>query len=145
LTPVITILYAQARRKWICETVARVQAEKQSESQVTEEEVTAEVEGDVDGEDVSGEDEPLNPPLNVQVMFLEIICDDQNIIRSNVVETKMNSPDYRGISQDKAVEDFLNRIKFYESVYEPLDDMDEGDLSYLKLINVGRRLVCNNM
>ena len=34
---------------------------------------------------------------------------------------KLTSPDYKGVDPDEAVEDFLLRIKNYETVYETLD------------------------
>ena len=36
-------------------------------------------------------------------------------------EVKVTSPDYVGIDQDEAVQDFSRRIKNYETAYEPLD------------------------
>ena len=34
---------------------------------------------------------------------------------------KVTSPDYVGVDQDEAVQDFSRRIKNYEEAYEPLD------------------------
>ena len=36
-------------------------------------------------------------------------------------EVKISSPDYIGMDQDDAIQDFTRRIKNYESAYEPLD------------------------
>ena len=44
------------------------------------------------------------------MLFCEIICDDPKIIDKNIVLTKLNNPDYKGIDPDKAVTDFKNRI-----------------------------------
>lgn len=60
----------------------------------------------------------------------------------NVRETKLSMPDYAGKSADDAVEDFLNRIRHYESVYETLT---EEHLSFIKTIDVGRQLICNRV
>lgn len=82
---------------------------------------------------------------SVHCMFLEIVCNDENIIRSNVRETKLYSPDYSAMDPETAIDDFLKRIDFYKQVYQPLDDAHEGHLSYLKLIDVGCQLVANRL
>ncbi len=41
-------------------------------------------------------------------------------------EVKIFNPDYTNIEPDKAIEDFHERIKHYESVYEPLSELEEG-------------------
>jgi broad specificity phosphatase PhoE/predicted kinase len=78
----------------------------------------------------------------LHVLFIESICTDQTIIDATVRETKLHSPDYAGIAPDAAVKDFLERIGHYEGVYESLDDEDQ---SYIQLIDVGRRAVCNRI
>ena len=36
-------------------------------------------------------------------------------------EVKISNPDYRGMDQADAIQDFTMRIRNYESAYEPLD------------------------
>ena len=48
-------------------------------------------------------------------------------------------------NKDEAINDFLKRIKMYEKAYEPLDDEKDEDLSYIKIINVGKRFLVNNV
>ncbi len=74
----------------------------------------------------------------VPLVFIESICDDPAVIDANVRETKLSMPDYAGVEAGEAVRDFRARIAHYERVYEPLDD-DEG--SYIKIIDVGRKVV----
>ena len=78
----------------------------------------------------------------VRVFYLESICNDPAIIAANVRETKLRSPDYANMDEALAVRDFETRIEHYASVYEPVDD-DEG--SYVKLIDVGRKVVANRV
>ena len=42
-------------------------------------------------------------------------------------EVKIFTPDYTNIDSDRAIEDFKERIKHYEEVYEPLSDNMEGE------------------
>lgn len=79
--------------------------------------------------------------LRIQLVFIETICNDEGIIRLNVQETKLKSPDYHGKPEAEAVADFLRRIAMYESVYQTLSDSEEGDYAYIKVVDVGRQLI----
>ena len=46
-------------------------------------------------------DSLLNP---VQLMFLEIICNNSKIVDKNIKRTKLSAPDYVGMDPDQAVE-----------------------------------------
>ncbi len=77
---------------------------------------------------------------NLEVLFIESICEDPTIIEANVRETKLSSPDYANVEPDEAVRDFRARIDHYARAYEPIHE--EG-YSYIKLIDVGRILVAH--
>lgn len=81
---------------------------------------------------------------NIETLFVESKCDDEDLIKSNVLEVKTTSPDYKGQDPEAAVQDFLNRIKNYEKVYQTIDQ-DESDLTYVKLINVGHQVIINKI
>ena len=74
---------------------------------------------------------------NFQVVFIESICTDASILDKNY-RMKLGNDDYRGMDPAAALEDFLARVAKYESVYEP---MTEDDLSYIKLYNVGEKVL----
>lgn len=78
----------------------------------------------------------------VEVLFVESITEDDRIIDQNVRETKLKSPDYVGVDPEQAVRDFRARIAHYEQAYEPVD---ESDTSFVKVIDVGRRIVANEI
>lgn len=78
----------------------------------------------------------------IELVFIESICNDPAVIDANVRETKLSMPDYAGVDPEEAVRDFRARIAHYERVYEPLDDSDG---SYIKIIDVGRKVVLNKM
>lgn len=81
----------------------------------------------------------------LQVVFIESACEDERIIEANIRETKLTSPDYVGVDPDEAVADFRARIAHYASVYEPLADQGDDQLSYIKLIDVGRVIVVHRL
>ena len=82
---------------------------------------------------------------NLALVFVESICDDASLIRANVMEVKTSSPDYKNQDPEEAAQDFMERIRNYESVYQSIDERDEDDLTYVKLINVGRKIVANRL
>ncbi|CAM9115090.1 unnamed protein product [Ectocarpus fasciculatus] len=78
---------------------------------------------------------------NVHLLYVESICDDQEVLQSNY-ELKLQNADYRGMDPDQAKKDFMDRVRAYEKVYESIeDDEDGGNICYLKLINVGQKTI----
>jgi len=49
--------------------------------------------------------------------------------------------DYKGVEADEAITDFLERIKHYEEIYEPISEEDEAHFSFIKLFNAGEKYV----
>lgn len=80
----------------------------------------------------------------VETLFVESKCDDEEMIMANILEVKTTSPDYKGQDPEEAAQDFRNRIRNYEKVYETLDE-DESDITYVKLINVGSQVIINRI
>lgn len=81
----------------------------------------------------------------IEPMFLELWCDDDELILHNIIDVKTTSPDYQGQSADVATADFLKRIKHYESTYEPLDRDHDRQLTFIKLVNVNSQIVLNRI
>lgn len=83
---------------------------------------------------------------NIEVIFVESKCDDENLIMANIRDVKTTSPDYQGQDPETAALDFRNRIRNYEKVYKSLnEDGDEEDLTFLKIMNVGKQVIINRI
>ncbi|XP_042191233.1 6-phosphofructo-2-kinase/fructose-2,6-bisphosphatase 3 isoform X2 [Callorhinchus milii] len=81
-----------------------------------------------------------------KVFFVESVCDDPSVVAANIMDVKLSSPDYSDCNQTDAMEDFLKRIECYKATYQPLDpDNYDKDLSFIKVINVGRRFLVNRV
>lgn len=78
----------------------------------------------------------------LRVVFVESVCHDEELIASNIRQTKLHMPDYAGMDPDEAVRDFGARIAHYERVYEPVEE-DEG--SFIRIIDVGRKVVAHRV
>lgn len=81
---------------------------------------------------------------NIETLYVESKCDNEDIIMGNIMEVKTTSPDYQGQNPEDAARDFRNRIRNYEKVYQTIDE-DEKDLTYVKLINVGHQVIINQI
>lgn len=80
--------------------------------------------------------------LPIKLLFIESVCTDEKMVDENIRNAKVGLPEFSHLSPEDAFRDFKARIKHYESVYEP---MDEEDLSWIKLINCGKRVENNNI
>ncbi len=81
---------------------------------------------------------------NIETLYVESKCDDEAIVMGNILEVKTTSPDYQGQDPEAAAQDFRNRIRNYEKVYETIDE-DEKDLTYVKMIDVGKQVIINQI
>lgn len=55
-----------------------------------------------------------------QLIWIESICNKQEIIQENIYKVKVNGQDYKSKTMEEAQIDFRERIKYYEKVYETL-------------------------
>jgi 6-phosphofructo-2-kinase/fructose-2,6-biphosphatase 2 len=80
----------------------------------------------------------------IETLYVESKCDDEELIMSNILEVKTTSPDYVGQDPEEAAQDFRNRIRNYEKVYQTIDQ-DESDMTYLKIMDVGKQVIINRI
>uniref|UniRef100_A0A669Q722 6-phosphofructo-2-kinase/fructose-2,6-biphosphatase 4 n=3 Tax=Neognathae TaxID=8825 RepID=A0A669Q722_PHACC len=80
-----------------------------------------------------------------KTFFVESVCVDPEVIAANIVQVKLGSPDYVDCSNDEATEDFMKRIECYKNSYETLDENLDKDLSYIKIMDVGRSYLVNRV
>ncbi|PSN37760.1 6-phosphofructo-2-kinase/fructose-2 [Blattella germanica] len=79
--------------------------------------------------------------MGFKLFFVESVCDDPQIIEQNIMEVKVNSPDYKNMNTEMALKDFLQRIEHYQERYMALDENKESDLSFMKIYNTGEKVV----
>ncbi|GAA5969778.1 hypothetical protein JCM11641_008039 [Rhodosporidiobolus odoratus] len=78
----------------------------------------------------------------VNVFFIENICDREDIVEANIRSVKISSPDYAGWAPDLAVKDYMLRIAAHAKRYET---METSGGPFVKIYNIGERLVVNNI
>lgn len=81
---------------------------------------------------------------DIFLLFVESICDNDEILNRNY-SLKLRNDDYKDMDPAQAKRDFLERVKAYEQVYQTLEDEEgDGDIAYLKVINVGEKIVARH-
>eukprot|EP00512_Aurantiochytrium_limacinum_P005207 CAMPEP_0171498374 /NCGR_PEP_ID=MMETSP0958-20121227/7813_1 /TAXON_ID=87120 /ORGANISM="Aurantiochytrium limacinum, Strain ATCCMYA-1381" /LENGTH=868 /DNA_ID=CAMNT_0012032763 /DNA_START=697 /DNA_END=3303 /DNA_ORIENTATION=+ len=75
------------------------------------------------------------------VVFIEVICDDEEVLMENLLSKVRNSPDFEGMDEEKALGDLRARIAAYEKAYEPVDE----DVSYIKIYNMSSKMLANKI
>jgi 6-phosphofructo-2-kinase len=78
----------------------------------------------------------------IKVLFLESICSDPAIVQKNV-HLKLSGPDYKDMDPQLALKDFTERLHNYEKAYETIED--DENLQYIKMIDVGKKVVAYNI
>ncbi|KIL55383.1 hypothetical protein M378DRAFT_24899 [Amanita muscaria Koide BX008] len=78
----------------------------------------------------------------IHVVYLESLCDNEEIIETNIRNVKISSPDYRGWDPNKAVQDYYTRIRNQEKHYQTVE---ETEWPFIKVINVGERIEVNKV
>jgi len=78
----------------------------------------------------------------IQVLFIESICDDPAVLEDNLKHKVKSSPDFVGVAADLAKAEFMARIRKYEQVYKTIND---DLMSYIKVINLSSKVVCNQI
>ncbi|KAF9080581.1 Fructose-2,6-bisphosphatase, partial [Mortierella sp. AD031] len=79
---------------------------------------------------------------DVEVMFIESVCEDEAIQLANAIEAQMHSPDYEQMEPELALQDFKARAGMFKEKYETITDRDQA---YIKLIDAGSQVIVNRI
>jgi len=80
--------------------------------------------------------------LEVQVMFIESVCEDEAIRLANAIEMQRFAPDYERMDPKLALQDYSDRVGHYKGHYETIT---ENDLTYIKLIDAGSQVIVSQI
>ncbi|CEQ39868.1 SPOSA6832_01426, partial [Sporobolomyces salmonicolor] len=82
----------------------------------------------------------------LRLLFIESVCTDPAVVAANIaVKVASGDPDYDGQEPSQAEKDFRERIKHYEESYQPLDEKLDGEMTYCKMVNVGKQVTVNRI
>ncbi|XP_065216558.1 6-phosphofructo-2-kinase/fructose-2,6-bisphosphatase-like [Planococcus citri] len=80
-----------------------------------------------------------------KVLFVECLCDDEELLERNEKEILQFSKDYRQMSTEKASIDFHYKIEHYKEQYESMDSKIEPDHGFIKVFNGGQSLLAHRL
>jgi predicted kinase len=75
------------------------------------------------------------------VVFVESLCDDEELLSENFRFKVVNSPDFKGMDEEEAIADLRARVQKYEDQYEAVDDDSQ---SYIKVFNLSSKVLVNH-
>jgi len=75
------------------------------------------------------------------VIFVEALCDDEEVLEVNMRTKVQFSPDFAHLTEEQAFADLKMRIAKYEQVYETVQD-SEGP--FIKLYNLSSKVMANH-
>ncbi|SCV05421.1 LANO_0H07118g1_1 [Lachancea nothofagi CBS 11611] len=78
----------------------------------------------------------------IKVLFLESVCSDKATVEKNI-QLKLFGPDYKGKDPETSLQDFKERLSNYVTAYEQVED--DEDLQYIKMIDVGKKIISYNI
>ncbi|CAI4396352.1 BCE_3a_G0027320.mRNA.1.CDS.1 [Saccharomyces cerevisiae] len=79
---------------------------------------------------------------HLKVLFLESVCSDHALVQKNI-RLKLFGPDYKGKDPESSLKDFKSRLANYLKAYEPIED--DENLQYIKMIDVGKKVIAYNI
>nr|CAD7435130.1 unnamed protein product [Timema monikensis] len=79
--------------------------------------------------------------LGFKLLFVEFVVEDEEILSRNIKEVLMNSPDYKDMAMEKALDDFEQKVQHYMEQYETMSSSQDKLYSFLRILNQGVILV----
>eukprot|EP00515_Schizochytrium_aggregatum_P006538 CAMPEP_0202071992 /NCGR_PEP_ID=MMETSP0964-20121228/2144_1 /ASSEMBLY_ACC=CAM_ASM_000500 /TAXON_ID=4773 /ORGANISM="Schizochytrium aggregatum, Strain ATCC28209" /LENGTH=594 /DNA_ID=CAMNT_0048639003 /DNA_START=56 /DNA_END=1840 /DNA_ORIENTATION=+ len=89
----------------------------------------------------------LNSVVSHRVLWVESLSEDNELITRNFLELRATGPpfpEYKGLTDEQATQKFLEKLKFYDQEYEPLDSEKE-DISFIRISNFGKQVLVNKI
>ncbi|CAE7611743.1 unnamed protein product [Symbiodinium natans] len=75
------------------------------------------------------------------LIWVEAVCDDDEVVKFNMLTKVKYSPDFKDMSADQAMADLTARIQTYSEIYETIQD-SEG--AFIKLFNLSSKVMANH-
>jgi 6-phosphofructo-2-kinase/fructose-2,6-biphosphatase 2 len=80
-----------------------------------------------------------------KILFVESICNDEDIIHQNFICDKSVNDDYKNMNLNEAEDDFKKRIIEYNKIYQPINEDKEKNSCFIQIYNLGQKFIVNNL
>ncbi|KAJ8712203.1 hypothetical protein PYW07_005045 [Mythimna separata] len=82
--------------------------------------------------------------MGFRILFIECVCEDQELLERNIIEILHYSADYKSMSEEDAVDDLRKKMEHYMRQYEPIDAELET-VSFVRIENVGETVTAHRV
>lgn len=82
--------------------------------------------------------------MGFRILFIECVCEDQELLERNIIEILHYSADYKTMSEEDAVDDLRKKMEHYMRQYEPIDAELET-VSFVRIENVGETVTAHRV
>ncbi|CAJ1365806.1 unnamed protein product [Effrenium voratum] len=83
----------------------------------------------------------VNDHGQYSLIWVEALCDDEEVVKFNMLTKVRYSPDFKDMSAEQAMKDLTARIRNYGEIYESVQD-SEG--AFIKLFNLSSKVMANH-
>ncbi|XP_049876061.1 6-phosphofructo-2-kinase/fructose-2,6-bisphosphatase-like [Pectinophora gossypiella] len=82
--------------------------------------------------------------MGFRILFIECVCEDQELLERNIIEILHYSADYKAMSEEEAVDDLRKKLEHYMRQYEPIDANLEN-ISFARVENMGETVTAHKV
>lgn len=82
--------------------------------------------------------------MGFRILFIECVCEDQELLERNIIEILHYSADYKDMSEEEAVDDLRKKLEHYMRQYEPIDAGLES-IGFVRVENMGETVTAHKV
>ncbi|XP_063365713.1 6-phosphofructo-2-kinase/fructose-2,6-bisphosphatase-like [Cydia amplana] len=82
--------------------------------------------------------------MGFRILFIECVCEDQELLERNIIEILRYSEDYKSMSEELAVDDLRKKLEHYLRQYEPIEANLET-ISFVRVENMGETVTAHKV
>ncbi|XP_059057653.1 6-phosphofructo-2-kinase/fructose-2,6-bisphosphatase-like [Achroia grisella] len=82
--------------------------------------------------------------MGFRILFIECVCEDQDLLERNIIEILHYSADYKNMSEDGAVDDLRKKLEHYMRQYEPID-VGVENIAVVRVENMGETVTAHKV
>lgn len=82
--------------------------------------------------------------MGFRILFIECVCEDQELLERNIIEILHYSADYKTMSEEEAIDDLRKKLEHYMRQYEPIDANLEN-INFVRVENMGETVTAHKV
>ncbi|XP_046969157.1 6-phosphofructo-2-kinase/fructose-2,6-bisphosphatase-like isoform X1 [Vanessa cardui] len=83
--------------------------------------------------------------MGFRILFIECVCEDQELLERNIIEILHYSADYKTMSEEEAIDDLRKKLEHYMRQYEPIDGSLESNINFVRVENMGETVTAHKV